>query len=151
MGTRAGRVRARRARPGCSVRLGRGARQQDRCGPRAVELIQTAIDLVSATDPHRAALLHVRLGEYLHETGRTDAGLAALARAVELAPQQPPSPERAYSLGSLAGGRMVAWRPAESLPLAEEALMLARRIGAGEAAVRAKTVIGNDLAYLGRG
>jgi DNA-binding CsgD family transcriptional regulator/tetratricopeptide (TPR) repeat protein len=118
---------------------------------RAAELAQRAIDLVGAEDPHRAALLHVRLGEYLHETGSTNALLAAFERAVELVPAEPPSPERAYSLGSLAGGLMVAWRHAESLPICEQALALARRVGAREAEVRALTVLGGDLAHLGRG
>jgi predicted ATPase len=77
---------------------------------RAVELGEKAVELVGADDPHRAALLHVRLGEYLYETGRNDAGLAALERAVELATPPPASPVRAYSVATLAGGLMVAWR-----------------------------------------
>ncbi|MET0414784.1 MAG: AAA family ATPase, partial [Actinoplanes sp.] len=118
---------------------------------RAVELARRAIELVGAEDPHRAALLHVLLAEYLSETGRNDAALAAMERAVELVPAEPPSPERAYALGSLAGGLMMAWRFAESLPISEQALALARELGAGEAEVRALTVLGGDLAYLGRG
>jgi DNA-binding CsgD family transcriptional regulator/tetratricopeptide (TPR) repeat protein len=119
--------------------------------PRAVELGQRAIDLVGATDAYRAAILYVRLGEYLHETGRDDAGLAALERAAEIVPAEPPSPERAYTLGLLAGGLMVAWRYAESLPVAEHALALARGLDAREAEVRALIVVGADSAYLGRG
>ena len=119
--------------------------------PRAVELARRAIELVGAKDPHRAALLHVLLGEYLHETGSSNALLAAFKHAVELVPAEPPSPERAYALGSLAGGLMVAWRYSESLPIAEQALALARRVGAREAEIRALTVLGGDLAYLGRG
>jgi tetratricopeptide repeat protein len=46
---------------------------------------------------------------------------------------------------------MVAWRHAESLPICEQALALARRVGAREAEVRALTVLGGDLAHLGRG
>ena len=46
---------------------------------------------------------------------------------------------------------MVAWRYAESLPIAEQALVLAQDVGAREAEVRALTVLGGDLAYLGRG
>jgi DNA-binding CsgD family transcriptional regulator/tetratricopeptide (TPR) repeat protein len=118
---------------------------------RAVELAQLAIDLVGPADPHRASFLHVRLGEYLEQTGRQDACLAALERAVELVPAEPPSPERAYALGSLAGGLAVAWRHTESLPMCEQALALARGIGADEAVVRALTVLGSDLAYLGSG
>jgi DNA-binding CsgD family transcriptional regulator/tetratricopeptide (TPR) repeat protein len=118
---------------------------------RAVELARRAIDLVGAQDPHRAALLHVTLGEYLLDLGSKEGLLAAFERAVELVPAEPPSPERAYALGSLAGGLMVDWRHAESLPIAKQALGLARAIGAGEAEVRALTVLGGDLAYLGRG
>jgi DNA-binding CsgD family transcriptional regulator/tetratricopeptide (TPR) repeat protein len=117
--------------------------------PRAVELARRAIELVGDSDPRRAAMLHVGLGEYLHATGADVAGLAALRRAVELAPSGPSEPERAYALGSLAGGLMVAWRHAESLPVAEQALALARAAGADNAVVRALTVRGADLAYLG--
>ncbi len=117
--------------------------------PRAVELARGAIELQD--DRHRAALLYVRLGEYLLEIGRNHDALAALRRAVEILPEQPPSPERAYALGSLAGGVMVAWRHAESLPTGEQALALARQVGAREAEVRALTVLGGDLAYLGHG
>ena len=119
--------------------------------PRAVELARRAIELVGSEDPHRAALLQVDLGEYLYEIESDDAALAALERAVELVPAEPPSAERAYALGSLAGGVMVAWRHAESLPIGEQALALARELGAGEAEVRALTVLGGDLVYLGRG
>ncbi|HEV8460609.1 MAG TPA: LuxR C-terminal-related transcriptional regulator, partial [Gaiellaceae bacterium] len=119
--------------------------------PRAVELARRSIDLVGAGAPHRAAFLTVRLGEYLYEVGRDDEALAALERAVALAPAEPPSPERAYALSSLAGGLMVARRNAKSLPLAEQALALARAVGANEAEVRALTVLAADLVYLGRG
>jgi DNA-binding CsgD family transcriptional regulator/tetratricopeptide (TPR) repeat protein len=124
---------------------------QTGASPRAVELVGRAIDLVGTEDRHRAALLHVDLAEYLYQTGSQNAALAALERAVELAPAEPPSPERAYSLGSLAGGLMLAWRHTESLQITEQALAQARDIGAGEAEVRALTVLGVDLAYLGRG
>jgi DNA-binding CsgD family transcriptional regulator/tetratricopeptide (TPR) repeat protein len=119
--------------------------------PRAVELVRRAIGLVGADDLHRAGLLHVGLGEYLYGTGADEAALAALERAVELVPAEPPSSQRAYVLGSLAGGMMMAWRHEESLALAERAFALARRLDAGEAEVRALTVIGFDLCYLGRG
>jgi predicted ATPase len=99
---------------------------------RALELNRRAIELVGEDDPRRAALMHVRLGEYLIETGRSDAALAALERAVELVPAEPPTPERAYALGSLAGGLMLAWRHAESLPLAN------RRSRSHELSARAK-------------
>jgi len=118
---------------------------------QAVELARRAIELVGAADSHRSSFLHVRLGEYLYETGTDEAGLAALEHAVEIVPAEPPSEERAYALASLAGGVMLTWRHAESLRVAEEALALARDVGAREAEVRALTVLGIDLSYLGRG
>jgi DNA-binding CsgD family transcriptional regulator/tetratricopeptide (TPR) repeat protein len=117
---------------------------------RAVVLGRRAIEALDDDNPHRAALLHVRLGEYLEQTGSEDACLAAIEHAVELVPAEPPSPERAYALASLAGAYGVVWRHAESLPICEQALALAREVGAGAAEVRAVTVRGSDLAYLGR-
>jgi DNA-binding CsgD family transcriptional regulator/tetratricopeptide (TPR) repeat protein len=119
--------------------------------PRAIELARQAIKLAGTECPHHAALLHVSLGEYLYETGHNDAALAALRRAVELVPAELASPERAFALGSLAGGLMMASRYPESLPISEQALALARSLGAQEAEVRALTVLGIDLAHLSRG
>jgi DNA-binding CsgD family transcriptional regulator/tetratricopeptide (TPR) repeat protein len=96
-------------------------------------------------------MLHVKLGEFLYDISRNEAGLAELQRAVDIVPVDPPSPERAYALGSRAGGLMMANRYADSLPVSREALKLARDVGAGEAEVRALTVVGCDLAYLGKG
>jgi DNA-binding CsgD family transcriptional regulator len=117
---------------------------------RAAELGRRAIEALGESDLQRAALLHVRLGEYLEQTGSEDACLAAVQHAVELVPAEPPSPERAWALASLAGALGVAWRHEESLTIGEEALSLSREVGAGEAEVRALTVRGNCLAYLGR-
>jgi DNA-binding CsgD family transcriptional regulator/tetratricopeptide (TPR) repeat protein len=124
---------------------------QTGAAPRAVELARRAIELVGERDPVRAALLHERLGRYLHASGRTSAGLAAFERAVELVPAQPPSPERAQALAALAHGLMLAWRHDESVKVCEQALALALTVGAHSAHVRALTVLGTDLAYLGRG
>ena len=112
---------------------------QTGAAPRAVELAQRAIELVGDGDPLRAALLHERLGRYLHDSGRGDAALAAFERAVELAPAQPPSPERAQVLASLGNLLMVAWRYDESVAACEQALALARAVGAHQAEVLALT------------
>jgi DNA-binding CsgD family transcriptional regulator len=117
---------------------------------RAVELARRAIELVGPEQPHRAAVLEVHLGEYLYEIGDDDAAFASLERAVEIAPVETPSPERAYALGSLSGGLMMRRRRQESLATARQALELARSVRAGEAEVRATTVIGVDLAHLSR-
>ena len=124
---------------------------QTGAAPRAVELARRAIELVGEQDPPRAARLHMSLGRYLHQSGRADIFLDAFARAVELAPAQPPSPERAEALAALGNGLMLAWRHDESLAVCEEALVIARAVGARPAEVLALTVLGVDLAYLGRG
>jgi DNA-binding CsgD family transcriptional regulator/tetratricopeptide (TPR) repeat protein len=124
---------------------------QTGAAPRAVELGQRAIELAGEGDPPRAALLQVRLGRYLHASGRTHAGLAAFQRAVELVPAQPPSSARAQALAALGTGLHLAWRFDESLSVCEEALTLARTVGAHSAELRALTDLGSDLAYLGRG
>ncbi len=117
--------------------------------PRAVVLARRAIELTPDESWHRVALLHVRLGEYLHETAEDRAALDARERAVALTREHPGSSERAHALSSLAAGLMVAWRFAESLPMAREALAQARAVGAREAEVRALTVLGVDLVHGG--
>jgi DNA-binding CsgD family transcriptional regulator/tetratricopeptide (TPR) repeat protein len=119
--------------------------------PRAVELAQQAIELVGDGDPLRAALLHEGLGRYLHDSGRGDVALAAVERAVELVPTQPPSPERAQVLAILGNLLMVNWRFDEAVPACEQALAVARAVGASAAEILALRAFGSGLAYTGRG
>jgi DNA-binding CsgD family transcriptional regulator/tetratricopeptide (TPR) repeat protein len=116
--------------------------------PRAAELEQRAIELVGE-DPRAATVLHVRLGRYLHAAGRGDAALAAFERAVELAPAEPPSPERAHALAAFANGLMLDWRHQESLDISRRALDVARAVGDDTAELRAMVVHATSLAYLG--
>ena len=118
-------------------------------GPRAVELAERAIDEV-AGDPHRVAHLYGRLGRYLHESGRTDAALAACQRMVALVPSHPPSAERAEALAVLGQGLALCWQFERSRATCEQALAMARAVGASGIEVRALDVLGRDLAYLGR-
>ena len=107
----------------------------------------------SSTTPIRCAtaLLHERLGNYLFAAGSRDAGLAARERAVELVPAQPPSAARAHVLAALGHALMLAWRHEASRSICEQALALARAVGAHSAEFRAEAVLGVDLAYLGHG
>src|SRR6266511_3154903 len=118
--------------------------------PRAVELQRRAIDLVGKGDRRCAALLEAHLSRYLYECGKDDAGLAALGHAVELVPAQPPSAERAEVLSRFGSGLRLAWRFEESLSVCQEALAVARAVGARQAEFRARDVLGSDLVYLGR-
>ena len=67
--------------------------------------------------------------EYLYESGSQRSARRARARGRARAGGAA-SPERAYALGALAGGLMVAWRYARVVPISEQALALARRVGA---------------------
>jgi len=119
--------------------------------PRALELARRTVELVGESNPLRAATAHERLASYLFENGEYDAGLAADRRAVDLVPSHPPSPERASVLAALAAGLMLVWRHDESLAVCEQALAVARAVGAGVPELHALGVLGIDLAYLGRG
>ena len=72
-----------------------GAAPRDELGRRAIELVGDADRPFGA--PAR------QLGEYLYETGSNDAGFAAVERAVELVPAEPPSPERRTHWGRSPG------------------------------------------------
>ena len=63
--------------------------EQIGAAPRAVVLARRAIELTPDESWQRLALLHVRLGEYLHETAEDRASLAALERAVALTREHP--------------------------------------------------------------
>ena len=100
-------------------------------GPRAVELAERAIAEV-AGDPDRVAHLYGRLSRYLHESGRTDAALAACQRMVALVPSHPPSAERAEALAVLGQGLALGWQFERSRATCEQALAMAacsRRFG----------------------
>lgn len=120
-------------------------------GHRAVQLARQAIrEVDAARQPQAAARLHVGLGQYLHQIGRTPDMVAAMRQAVAILPCEPVTTERAYALSSLAGALMVNWRHAESLSIAEQALRTAVALDAHEAVVGALITRGIDLAYLGR-
>ena len=121
---------------------------QTGAGPRAVELMRRAIALVD--DPVRAALLHESLGRFLVPSGSYEAALAAFRTAVDLVPAEPVTPERAHVLAALGNALMLGWRHAESREVCEQALQLARQVGARRSEFRALAVLGVDLAYLGR-
>jgi ATP/maltotriose-dependent transcriptional regulator MalT len=118
-------------------------------GPRAVELVRRAIALV-ADDPARAALLNESLGRFLIASGSYEAALAAFRNAVDLVPDEPVTSERAHVLAAFGNALMLGWRHDESRVVCEQALQLARRVGARRSEFRALAVLGVDLAYLGR-
>jgi tetratricopeptide (TPR) repeat protein len=118
-------------------------------GPRAIDLTRRAIVLVG-DDPVPAALLHESLGRFLVASGSYDAALAAFRSAVDLVPAEPVTAERAHVLAALGNALMLGWRHDQSREVCEQALALARQVGARRSELRALGVLGVDLAYLGR-
>ena len=117
----------------------------------AVELGRRAIASVDPdVDPGRAAGLLERQRWYLWEAGDRAAAAAALAEAERLIPAEPASGARARILAHRAGILMSSGRLAESIPVAEEAIEVARAVGSPSDEALALGILGTDLALLGR-
>jgi DNA-binding CsgD family transcriptional regulator len=117
---------------------------------RAVELVTAALELVDEReDPVRAGLLHERRGYHLWWQGCGEDGVAEYEEAVRLVPASPPSRERAFVLAGLGFICMIVGPTERSEEICEEALVVARSVGAGPAEVRALATLGNVREILG--
>jgi tetratricopeptide (TPR) repeat protein len=95
-----------------------------------------------AVEPIRAGLLHERRGEYLMFAQDLDSRFEALREAVRLIPTTPPSEERARVLASLAEALSLAGREEEAGVVSQEAITIARQVGAGRELGRAQIALG---------
>ena len=95
-----------------------------------------------------AAIALTRMGRGLWSAGRTNEALEAHSRAVKLMPATPTA-ERAEVLALLARTLMLKDQIEESLPVAEEALAIARAVGARQAEGHALNTLGVDLGEFG--
>ena len=112
---------------------------------RAVSLIHTAIDLVDeSADPTPAGLLHERLGRYAWIAGQHDRADKAYRKAMELIPSKPPSEARARAQAGLAQILWLGGRFEESRLAAQEALDIARVVGARDIEGHALNTRGAD-------
>ncbi len=123
-------------------------------GARAVALARRAIELVDGASgavegPERQARVRERLGIAATVAGDTALSIRMLEDAVTLFEGAPPSASQARVVGSLAANLMLAGRSAESVPLAERAIELARQVGAPDIEARALDTLGVDRADLG--
>ena len=117
--------------------------------PRAVELVREALGSVDlAADSARAGLLHEQLGRYLWMS-LDEAALSAYQEAVRLVPAEPPSAERARVLAGYAKVLYLQARDTEGWPVAEEALAVARSVGARREEGRALGLVGVKVTGLG--
>ncbi len=98
---------------------------------RCVELVNTALaDLDVTSDPRRAANAFTMLGRNAWSIGDTDGAFAALHRAVQLLPVDPPSVELAGVMAEEARSLMLISHFAEAEARCREALAIARAAGA---------------------
>ena len=119
-------------------------------GRRAAELIRWALHLRTGdSDPFEAAILYERLGMYLLPTGDRKGGLAALERAVELVPSDPPTQYRVRVLSSLGQAMILSQRFVDARTACEEAIAVAQALG-DPPPPQALDIVGNALCYLGR-
>ena len=115
---------------------------------RAASLVNGAVTLVSG-EPVRAGLLHERLARYLWAAGDSSAALEAYAEAVRLVPPRPPSRARARVLAAHGQALMLMARYSESRERCQEAVAIARTVGARPEEGHALNTLGYDLTCLG--
>ena len=114
---------------------------------RAAALIRVAMaDVGEAT---AAGLLWERLGRFLWAAGDSVTALEAYEEAVRLVPLEPPSAARARVLAARGQGLMLLSRHQESRACCEEAIVIAREVGALAEEGHALNTLGCDLGYLG--
>jgi DNA-binding CsgD family transcriptional regulator len=117
---------------------------------RAVTMAQHALALIDErSEPLRASLLAERLGRYSWASGREDDALLQYQRAVELAPEHPPSAERARALAGHAQILMQHWRDTAAAQRAQDAVDAARRVGAVAVEAHALCTLALAQGYLG--
>jgi predicted ATPase/DNA-binding CsgD family transcriptional regulator len=97
----------------------------------AIALLEQALGHLDPTvDPVRAATLLSRLGGHRHNALDHAAALATYAEAERLLAAATPSAERAFVLADHAHALQTIGRPQEAIPRLEEAITVARLVGA---------------------
>ncbi len=117
---------------------------------RAVTHRRAAVAAVDrSSEPLRAGLLLEELGRALFVLGDSAASLEIYREAAAVIPADPPTAERARVVSGLGQITMLLARYDESRALCEEAVGIARSVGARQAEGHAMGTLGLDLAVLG--
>jgi DNA-binding CsgD family transcriptional regulator/tetratricopeptide (TPR) repeat protein len=116
---------------------------------RAAALMRVAIAQAEVDKPELAGLLNERLGRFLWASGDSGAALNAYEAALRLVSPEPPSPARARALAARGQAFMLLARYEESKRSCEEAIEIARAVGARAEEGHALNTLGFDLACLG--
>jgi DNA-binding CsgD family transcriptional regulator/tetratricopeptide (TPR) repeat protein len=120
------------------------------CDDHAVALGRLALDRVDAVaEPLRAGALLERLARYHWTAADTPRAMAAVERAVAIIPPEPPSQELARALAAHGQLLMLLGRHAEARARGEEAVAVARQVGARAVEGHALTTLGTCLGLLG--
>jgi predicted ATPase/DNA-binding CsgD family transcriptional regulator len=128
--------------------LARAAEAAARTGTTddAIALLEQALGQLDRTaDPVRAATLLSRLGGHRHTALDHAAALAAYAEAERLLAAATPSAEQAAVLANHAHELEAIGRPQEAIPLLEEAISVARAVGARAEEAAALTTLASCL------
>jgi DNA-binding CsgD family transcriptional regulator/tetratricopeptide (TPR) repeat protein len=116
----------------------------------AIELVDAAIAVHDeAAESARLARLLQQRARYLWQLGRVTESLPDLERALDLTPADPPSAERAEALGWLGLMLLLSGRPARARGYAEEAVAVARAVGARGEEADALVCLGQILVAVG--
>jgi DNA-binding CsgD family transcriptional regulator/tetratricopeptide (TPR) repeat protein len=117
---------------------------------RAVALGRLALDRVdTAAEPLRAGALLERLARYQWTAADTPRAMAAVERAVAIIPPEPPSEELARALAAHGQLLMLLGRHAKARARCDEAVAVARQVGARAVEGHALTTLGTCLGILG--
>jgi ATP/maltotriose-dependent transcriptional regulator MalT len=109
---------------------------------RAIALVKLALDATdAAAEPLRAGALLERQAHYHWVAADTQRAMSTMERAVATTPEQPPSRERARALGAKGQLLMLLSRNAEACAYSEEAIAVARQVGAGARVAEANALI----------
>jgi tetratricopeptide (TPR) repeat protein len=117
----------------------------------AIGLLGQAMDSINPTvEPVRAAVLLAQLGLDRELAGREADALAAFQEAERLLVGVPPSAERARVLVGYARVLALMWRSPEAVAFCEEAIAVARAVGARTEETHALSTLGMCLDDLGQ-
>ena len=118
---------------------------------RNVALRREALAVLDpAVDRVRLASMHEQLGRALWGHGDSAEALAENEQAIRIMPVEPPTAERARVLSGYGQIQMLLDQWQESSALCEEAIAIAREVGAREAEGHARNTLGLDRAGQGR-
>src|SRR5215211_1763197 len=135
-----------------SVRAGQAAESANLAGydERAIALADLALERVdAAAEPLRAGALLERLARYHWIAGDSPRAMAAVERAVATIPGEPPTPELARALAAHGQLLMLLDHHAEAQARCQEAVTVARQVGARAVEGHALSTLGTSVGILG--